>query len=98
MEQTSRPNIQSRGNQEGRTHRFRDTFAVELLKAGTPMERVSKLLGHSSIRITEKHYDAWNLARQEQVEADVMRSWENDPLVSDAYTYSGRTRTFGRAN
>jgi integrase/recombinase XerD len=35
-------------------HRFRDTFAVELLLSGVPIERVSVLHGHSSIRVTEK--------------------------------------------
>lgn len=33
----------------GHAHRFRDTFAVELLKSGVPMERVSRMLGHSSL-------------------------------------------------
>jgi integrase len=37
-------------------HRFRDTFAVELLLSGVPIERVSILLGHQSVRITERHY------------------------------------------
>ena len=32
-----------------------DTFAVELRLAGVPLDRVSILLGHSSIRITERH-------------------------------------------
>jgi integrase len=59
----------------GHAHRFRDTFAVELLKAGVPMERVSVLLGHSSIKVTEKHYSPWVRARQEQLEADVRRTW-----------------------
>lgn len=40
----------------GHAHRFRDTFAVELLLSGVPLERVSVLLGHSSIRVTERHY------------------------------------------
>jgi integrase len=69
------------GVQGGHAHRFRDTFAVELLKAGTPIERVSIFLGHASVRITEKHYNPWNRARQEQAEADVKRSWTNDPIV-----------------
>ena len=33
----------------GHAHRFRDTFAVELLLSGVPLERVSVLLGHRSI-------------------------------------------------
>ena len=69
------------GVKGGHAHRFRDTFAVELLKAGTPIERVSILLGHSSVKITEKHYNPWNRARQEQSEQDVMRSWACDSVV-----------------
>jgi integrase len=64
------------GIPDGHAHRFRDTFAVGLLQAGVPMERVSVLLGHSSIKVTEKHYSPWVRARQEQLEADVRRSWE----------------------
>jgi integrase/recombinase XerD len=62
-------------------HRFRDTFAVELLLAGVPLERVSILLGHQSVRITEKHYSPWVAARQEQLEQDVRRTWDTDLLV-----------------
>jgi integrase/recombinase XerD len=40
----------------GHAHRFRDTFAVELLLAGVPLERVSVLLGHQSVRISERHF------------------------------------------
>ena len=62
------------------SHRFRDTFSVELLLAGVPMERVSVLLGHSSVRITEKHYNPWVRSRQEQLEADMRSAWQRDPL------------------
>lgn len=56
-------------------HRFRDTFAVDLLKAGVPMERVSILLGHSSIKTTERHYAPWVKDRQDQLESDVRKTW-----------------------
>ena len=62
---------------DGHAHRFLDTFAVSLLQAGVPMERVSVLLGHSSIKVTEKYYSPWVRARQEQLEADVRRTWES---------------------
>lgn len=55
-------------------HRFRDTFAVELLNAGVSIEVVSRLLGHSSIRITERHYSPWVKSRQAQLEAAVNRA------------------------
>jgi hypothetical protein len=46
-----------------------------------PLERVSVLLGHSSIRVTERHYAPWVRSRQEQLEADLQRAWSQDPLV-----------------
>jgi integrase len=63
-------------------HRFRDTFAVESLLAGIPIEQVSALLGHQSLRVTERHYAPWVRARQEQLEASVRRAWALDPVVS----------------
>lgn len=62
-------------------HQFRDTFAVELLLSGVPIERVSALLGHQSIRITERHYSPWTQSRQAQIEADLERAWTRDPVL-----------------
>ena len=64
------------------SHRFRDTFAVELLLAGVPIERVSILLGHQSVRVTERHYNPWVRSRQEQLEADVASAWKKDRVVN----------------
>ncbi len=73
---------------DGHAHRFRDTFAVALLQSGVPMDRVSVLLGHSSIKVTEKHYSTWVRARQEQLEADVRHTW-GQPLDPPTSTREG---------
>ena len=39
-----------------RMHDLRRTFGYNLIKQGKPIFEVSKLLGHSSVLITEKHY------------------------------------------
>ncbi|MHB8413694.1 MAG: tyrosine-type recombinase/integrase [Candidatus Acidiferrales bacterium] len=80
------------GVASGHAHRFRDTFAVELLLAGVPLERVSVLLGHQSIRITERHYSPWIQARQAQAEADLQRAWSRDPLVLMQTNHTPDTR------
>lgn len=58
-----------------RSHMFRDTFAVELLLGGVPIDRVSVLLGHHSVKMTEKHYLPWVEDRQKQLTASVRRAW-----------------------
>jgi integrase len=37
-------------------HIWRHTFAARLLTRGVPIYKVSKIMGHSSIRVTEEHY------------------------------------------
>jgi integrase len=69
------------GVEDGHPHRFRDTFAIELLLAGVKIERVSILLGHSSVKITERHYAPWVRERQEQLEADLEQTWARDPIL-----------------
>jgi integrase len=48
------------GITEGACHRFRDTFAINMLlgsgKNGTDILTVSEMLGHSDVRITQRHY------------------------------------------
>jgi integrase/recombinase XerD len=76
--------FQLAGVPSGHTHRFRDTFATDLLLVGVPLERVSILLDHSSIRITERHYSPWVRSRQEQLERDVRGTWTTAELPAEA--------------
>ena len=58
-------------------HRLRDTFAVDLLQKGVPLEEVSKLLGHTSIKTTEQSYAKWVKGRQDRLDSLVSATWEN---------------------
>lgn len=64
------------GVSNGHAHRWRDTFAVELLLSHVPLTDVSVLLGHQSVQVTEKHYAPWVAARQEQLESAVRNTFE----------------------
>ena len=57
------------------SHRLRDTFAVDLLEKGVPLEEVCKLLGHQSIKTTERHYATWVCGRQDWLDALVSATW-----------------------
>jgi integrase/recombinase XerD len=59
-----------------KSHRLRDTFAVDLLQQGVPLEDVSKLLGHRSIKTTEEAYAAWVKGRQDRLDRLVTATWK----------------------
>ena len=59
-----------------RSHMLRDTFAVELLLSGMPIEDVSRLLTHEDINTTQRHYAPWVQAREEKLANDVERALE----------------------
>jgi integrase len=51
-----------------RPHRLRDTFAVRRLLYGMNLEDVSRLLGHSSVKVTETYYAKWVSSRKRRLE------------------------------
>lgn len=51
-------------------HRWRHTFATQLLSKGVPVSEVAAILGNSP-RIIEKHYSQWIQARQDSLNAAV---------------------------
>jgi integrase len=59
-----------------RSHRLRDTFAVDMLSKGVSMEKVSKLLGHESIKTTERSYAQWAKTRQDRLNKLVIGTWD----------------------
>ena len=59
-----------------RSHRLRDTFAVDLLQKGIPLEEVSKLLGHESIKTTDRSYASWVKGRQDRLNKLVRGTWD----------------------
>jgi integrase/recombinase XerD len=64
------------GQPGGHSHQLRDTFAVDLLVKGVPLEEVSKALGHTSIKTTEKYYAPWVVARQNRLDEKIMATWD----------------------
>ncbi len=62
-------------------HCLRDTAAVEWLSAGIPLEQVSKLLGHTSVKTTEKSYAPWVTAPQDRLDSLVVATWRDGAHV-----------------
>jgi integrase/recombinase XerD len=60
---------------KGSSHSFRNTFSVELLLAGVPIEQVAMLLGHRDPKVTWKHYAAFVQSRRIALEEAVKKSW-----------------------
>jgi len=54
--QTFKKNLRRLNIKNGRFHDLRRTFGYNLIKQGMPIYQLSKLLGHSSVTTTEKHY------------------------------------------
>ena len=78
------------GVKDFRPHRLRDTFAVELLTADVSVEDVSTLLGHSSVKTTEKYYAPWNTARRKRLALVVRNANQKDPLLRALREKAGR--------
>lgn len=47
---------------------------IPLLEGGASIETVSVLLGHTSIRVTEKHYNPWVKTRQDALDKAVLEA------------------------
>jgi integrase/recombinase XerD len=65
------------GVSDCRPHRLRDTFAVRKLLAGFQLEDVSRLLGHSSVKVTEAYYAKWIATRKVRLERLLAESLMN---------------------
>lgn len=53
------------GQRPPHSHMFRDTFAINNILAGMEVLEVSRMLGHSSVLITQRYYLPWILQMQE---------------------------------
>jgi site-specific recombinase XerD len=63
------------GVSNAHSHRFRKTYGVDLLTHGIPLNMVSKALGHRNTVITERHYLKWVPKLQEQLAAEIAKTW-----------------------
>ncbi len=52
-----------------RPHRLRDTFAKRMLLRGVSVDDLSRLLGYSSVKITERYYAKWVPARSRRLQS-----------------------------
>jgi site-specific recombinase XerD len=68
-------------------HRCRDTFACEMLLKGVDLRTVSQLLGHVSIRTTERHYAPFVAAFQVRLDDAVgkLDFGSSAPLIQNSF-------------
>ena len=64
------------GVENVRPHRWRDTFAIDLLVHDTPLEDVSDLLGHRDTKITLEYYRPWVKPLQQRLVRNVIATWK----------------------
>jgi integrase len=67
------------GVSDCRPHRLRDTFAVRCLLRGLSLDDLSRLLGHSSTKVTELHYAKWVPARRKRLERLLAETFVDPP-------------------
>ena len=53
-----------------------------MAQGGIPLEEVSKLLGHESVKTTERSYSPWIKGRQDRLDALVIASWKTQKADS----------------
>jgi site-specific recombinase XerD len=65
-------------------HLFRHTLATDLLTQGVSLQTVPTLLGHSSIKMTERRYSHWIKGRQDKLEEELKKSWSHSVAVTES--------------
>ena len=79
-------NLQDRNGRaiQPKSHMFRNTFAVELLKKGVSLEHVAMLLGDAPETVRD-HYYPWVPALQRELERAVKSTWAEPgaPVIMD---------------
>ncbi|MBT4360918.1 MAG: site-specific integrase [Candidatus Marinimicrobia bacterium] len=80
----SRRLFHSAGIPDANLHTLRKTAAARLIQKGVDIYRVSKFLGHSSVKVTEKHYVDLLEVDYQDMSALLEDSTKDDSKVSEA--------------
>jgi integrase/recombinase XerD len=79
-----------------KSHMFRNTFAVELLKKGVSLEHVAMLLADSP-EIVRDHYYPWVPVLQKELERAVQSTWDEEAPIILADVDKALRGTVGQA-